>query len=350
MMRTSGLLAMVLCIAIMGVTACVGPQPSERFAPKVMVLCTFEILKDTGDQPGEFQFWVERENLTRSLTVPGLDRPLRFNEEGLFAAVIGTTGRSDVQLESLIEDSRFDFSQTYWLMAGIAGVDPEDASIGSAAWVRWVVDGDIAFEIDSREIPSDWPYGILPIGATRPGQQPKDAGWTPKVMAWELNSSLVDWAFSLTGSLTLPDSLTAQAQRAKYTSWPAAQQPPIVLLGDDLGSSRFWHGQAMTNWANDWVSLFTGGQGNFVMTDCEDHNVANSMERSAQNGLVDFDRLLILRSGSNFCLPPPGTSAADSLLSEYSGLDLALESAHRVGSVVVHELLAGWDRYATQVP
>ena len=30
-------------------------------------------------------------------------------------------------------DPRFDFSDAYWLVAGIAGIDPEDASIGSAA-------------------------------------------------------------------------------------------------------------------------------------------------------------------------------------------------------------------------
>jgi purine nucleoside permease len=34
-------------------------------------------------------------------------------------------------------DPRFDLSQAYWLVAGIAGVNPLEASIGSAAWVEW---------------------------------------------------------------------------------------------------------------------------------------------------------------------------------------------------------------------
>ena len=33
-------------------------------------------------------------------------------------------------------DPRFDFRNAYWLVAGIAGVDPADASLGSAAWAE----------------------------------------------------------------------------------------------------------------------------------------------------------------------------------------------------------------------
>ena len=33
---------------------------------------------DAGDRPGEFQFWVEREHLTNTLDVPGLDRIIKM--------------------------------------------------------------------------------------------------------------------------------------------------------------------------------------------------------------------------------------------------------------------------------
>jgi len=65
-------------------------------------------------------------------------------------------------------DPRFDLSKAYWLVAGIAGVDPEDASIGSAAWAEYLVDGDLAHEIDAREIPADWPTGYFPRDSKRP--------------------------------------------------------------------------------------------------------------------------------------------------------------------------------------
>ena len=47
-------------------------------------------------------------------------------------------------------DQRFDLSQAYWLIAGIAGIDPEDASIGSVAWSAYLVDGDLGHQIDAR--------------------------------------------------------------------------------------------------------------------------------------------------------------------------------------------------------
>ena len=53
-------------------------------------------------------------------------------------------------------------------------------------------------------------------------------------------------------------------------------------------------------------------------------------------------------------LPPPGKSAADYLREEqhdsYAGLDAALENAYLVGSVVVDELLANWERYRDTTP
>jgi purine nucleoside permease len=50
-------------------------------------------------------------------------------------------------------DPRFDLTHAYWIVAAIAGVDPNKASVASAAWANYVVDGDLAYEIDAREIP-----------------------------------------------------------------------------------------------------------------------------------------------------------------------------------------------------
>ena len=52
-------------------------------------------------------------------------------------------------------------------------------------------------------------------------------------------------------------------------------------------------------------------------------------------------------------MPPPGTTAVDNLLREnegYSGMTAALESLYRVGTKVIDELVAHWDRYETSVP
>jgi purine nucleoside permease len=326
-----------------------GNAPATPIPVKVVVVATFEVGADTGDKPGEFQFWVEREHLDQSLEVPGMDHVVRTNGQGLFGVVSGTTSRAGLQMQSLILDPRFDFSHTYWLLAGIAGVDPADASLGSAAWARYVVDGDIAYEIDSRETAEDWPYSILVIGADRPNTKPPPQGWEPLKMCFELNPALVARAYALTKDVPLLDTPEAQAYRATYVGSPNAQKPPFVLLGEVLGCNRYWHGARLTRWANDWVRLMTDGRGEFVMTAMEDQGVATALYSLARQGKVDFQRVLFLRTASNYCAPAPKQGTVSSLTAEYAGGLLAYESAYRVGSVVVHDILEHWDAYAEGV-
>jgi purine nucleoside permease len=322
------------------------------FHPKVIVVATFEIGKDMGDKPGEFQFWVEREKLTRTITVPGLDHVVRYNEAGTFGVISGTTVRSGLQIMALCLDPRFDLSHTYWIVNGIAGVNPEVASIGSAAWAAHVVDGDIAYEIDSRETPADWPYGIVPIGSKVPNQTPDPQAhmWAPSPMSWTMNPALVQWAYDLTKNVELVDTPEAQKFRALYTSYPLAQKPPFVLIGDSFCSCRYWHGAILQKWASDWDKLYTDGKGQFAMTAMEDQGIANALQRLSDMHKVDFQRVLFLRTGSNFCLPYPGETAAESMTSEYAGMTPALEAAYRTGSVVLHELEKNWSRYKTTPP
>jgi purine nucleoside permease len=101
---------------------------------KVVVITMFEIGADTGDTAGEFQLWRERQKLDRRFPFAH-HHDLFMNERtGVLAMVTGEgTANSSTAVMELGMDPRFDLSHAYWLVAGIAGVDPEDASIGSAA-------------------------------------------------------------------------------------------------------------------------------------------------------------------------------------------------------------------------
>jgi purine nucleoside permease len=112
----------------------------------------------------------------------------------------------------------------------------------------------------------------------------------------------------------------------------------------------------MARWAEDWDRIYTRGAGRLAISDCEDAGACIAFQRLAAMGRVDFNRLLILRTASNFTVPPTSVTAEKSLfgetLSDSSGVAYipALEADYRVGSVVALKLLDGWAEYRDHVP
>jgi purine nucleoside permease len=339
---------LVLAVCICGLaTAAEKPIPI-----KVVVVAMFERGADTGDEPGEFQYWVEREKLDRVLPFPQGYRNLRMNDRGVLGIVTGVgTARAAASIMALGMDPRFDLTKAYWLVAGIAGVDPADATLGSAAWAEWVVDGDLAHEIDAREIPRDWKTGFVPLRRSVPYELPRPVPDNGE--SYHLNPALVDWAFQLTRDTQLMDTDAMRKERALFES-PNARRAPFVLKGDTLSSSTFWHGKLLNQWANDWVRYHTDGKGNYVTTAMEDTGTMQSLTFLARAGRVDINRVLVLRTASDFDMPPPGVSAAESLaktrIGAYTGFLPALEAAWRVGHRVVENLLENWERYRGEIP
>jgi len=351
---------------MMGIAAAAAEAPPAPIP--VLVITTYETGNDRGDVPGELQFWVERQNLDQSIKVPGVDHPLLTNGKGLYAMVSGTTSRCAVQIMALAADPRFDLRRTYFLLSGIGGGDPKAISLASAVWVQHVVDGNPAFEIDSREIPAAWPYGLVAFGATAPGKGSANVDSVPAAgasedgsggvgsVAFKLSPSLVRWAYELTKDVRIPDSDAVRAFGRKFEGYPNAQRAPFVVMADSMGSDRFFHGALMTRWAEDWDRIYTRGSGSFAISDCEDAGVCIALQRLSQMGRVDFNRLLILRTACNFTVPPTGVSAEGSLfgdtISDSSGVAYipALEADYRVGSVVVAALLQNWEHYRDHAP
>jgi purine nucleoside permease len=321
-------------------------QSNTPITVKVVVVAMFERGEDSGDQPGEFQFWVEREHLDRIFETPGAYHAARMNDKGVLGTVTGVgTAKAASSIMALGMDRRFDFSKAYWLVAGIGGGDPADVSLGSAVWVERVIDGDLGYQIDAREIPKDWPTGMVPLRKARPYEQPLRPELEGEI--YTLNRMLVNWAFQLTQFVHLEDSDKMRISRARFSGFPNAQRPPFVAMGDDLSASTFWHGDLMDRWANEWVRYYTRGTGNYVISAMEDTGTMQALTFLGKAGLADPGRVLILRTVSNFDRQPPGTNASDSLrsmtLGSYSAYLPALETAYRTGSMVVHYLTDHWN-------
>jgi purine nucleoside permease len=342
-------LRMVAAAAVWLTAAC-APRPSP-IPIKVVVVTMFERGADTGDEPGELQYWVERDRLDTIVPLPQGYHDLRMNAAGVLATVTGVgTARAAASVMALGLDPRFDLTKAYWLVAGIAGVDPADATLGSAAWAEWIVDGDLGHEIDAREIPAGWPTGRVPLRKSVPYELPRS---TDLAVSYRLNPGLVEWAFRLTEHVALEDSPPMQDERRKFES-PNARRPPFVLKGDTISGSTFWHGALMSRWANEWVRYHTDGRGNYVTTAMEDSGTIQSLTFLAGSGRVDLRRVLVLRTASDFDQPVPGETPAESLartkIGKYTAYLPALDAAWRVGHVVVDELVGHWDRYRDAIP
>lgn len=326
----------------------------DRIPIKIIVAAMFENGETTGDVPGELQLWVERLALDEVLPFPLGERGLFLNDKGVMAVLLGGgIANATASVMALGTDPRFDLSKTYWLIAGVAGGDPADISLGSAAWAKNVIDGDLAYEIDAREIPAHWPYGMIPLGGQEPTDDPADiyTGWTLDTISFQLNESLVDWAYALTKDAELGDSPGIAAYRALFEGLPEGQRPPFVTIGDTLSSSTYWHGRNLNTWANDWVRAYAGKDANFMTSNMEDSGTLTAIHRLAREGIVDPERVLVLRTASNYTMPPPGKTAHWSRSMPYPDGGLpALESAFTVGNIVVQALLDGWDNYAHESP
>lgn len=329
---------------------------AELIRPRVVVVAMFEIGADSGDKPGEFQYWVEREKLDRVLPFPAGHRDLRTNADGTILGVVTGMGNSNAAatIMALGLDPRFDLSKSYWLVAGIAGIDPADGSVGSAVWTDFAVEGDLGHEIDAREIPADWKTGYVPMRKKQPYQLPMQPAHERVDHAYVLNPGLMRWAYGITRDIQLMDTPEVARFRSHFTATPKALRPPSVLVGSNLASSTYWHGKLLNQWANDWVHYYTEGRGNYVTTAMEDTGTLRSLTNLTRAGRADVQRVLVLRTASNYDMQWPGATAAESLdgesIGHYSAFIPAVDAAHRVGSRVVHALIEGWSRYESEAP
>jgi len=354
MRKSLAFLVLVLfCFAFGAASLCA--QATATVPPiriKVVVVAMFERGEDTGDAPGEFQLWVERERLDQILPLAASYHHVRLNKDGVLGMVTGVgTAKAAASVMALGLDSRFDLSKAYWIVAGIGGGDPADVSVGSAVWADRVVDGDLAYEIDARQIPAGWATGYVPLRKGSPYEQPAGNDYG---QVYTLNPQLVSWAFHLTQAVTLADSDALRKSRARFAGFPNALKPPFVARGDTLSASTFWHGSRMEEWANAWTRYYAGGQGNYMVAAMEDSGTLQGLTFLNQAGRVDLQRVLVLRTVSNYDREPPGVSAAESLKEmvsgNYSAYLPALEAAQIVGDKVVRDIVEHWAEREAAVP
>ncbi|MCU1324559.1 MAG: hypothetical protein JWM43_4208 [Acidobacteriaceae bacterium] len=357
MRKSLCLIPSLICLAACVVPAFAQPTP-ETLHPRVVIVAYFEVGEDTGDRPGEMQFWVERDHLDRVIQVPGMTHVVRANAAGTEIAIAVGPGniKPGINIMALGSDPRFDLRESHWLINGIAGISPADGTVGAAVWTDFVINGDLAKQIDPREIPSSWSDGFLSLDAVSPTDPKGGANWEDDVRRWtgdqahanrrgnviRMNIAQTKWAYELTRDTPLPEDPAMKTLRLRYKGQPGAASGPKVQMGANIATEIFWHGAKMDAWAHRWVTFETDGVAHLASTAMNDTGTMLALDALTRQGKADWNNALLLRTASNFDMPPTGTSPAANLASEkhgaYTAYLPALEAAYTVG----HRVVAEW--------
>jgi purine nucleoside permease len=334
-----------LALALLGVpVARAAAAPAVPLAVKVMVVNMFSL---------EAEPWIAALALQVEIPLPGLpaDYPtVRCNAEGACQMTTGMGhANAAASLMAVLYSGQFDLRRTYFLIAGIAGIDPLRGTIGSAAWSRYVVDLGIAHEIDARELPAGWRGGYFGVLTDAPGQKPE---LEYRTEVFRLDDALLSRALALSKPAPLEDSADVRAYRGHYPDTPA-RAPPAVVQCDTLTDDTWWTGRRLGEQARSWTRLLTDGMGVYCTTQQEDNATLAAMTRGARSGLADLRRVAILRSGSDFDRPYPGQSALAALRAQRKldgALRISTDNLVRAGMPLVQQIVQHWDQWQDGVP
>ena len=229
------------------------------------------------------------------------------------------------------------------MIAGTAGVNPEVATLSSVTFARYAVQVGLQYEFDAREIPSNWSTGYLGQGAYAPDQYPTFIYGTEVL---EVSAALRSLAVGFAKTATLNDTPDAAAYRALYTSpaYIAGASPPGVVACDVATSDVYFSGALLGNAFSNFTKLMTNGSGIYCTTAQEDNATLEALLRGAAIGLIDFSRIIIMRTATDFDRPYPGSSPQDNLFyaADY-GYEPALQNIYLAGVKVVEGILNGWE-------
>ena len=334
----------------------------DTHEPKVMIISMFG---------PEAQTWLDKLGPFRQIKVPGLspDYPVVNCNRADVCVLTTGMGHSNAAASTmaLVFSRVFDLSHTYFMIAGIAGINPEIGTVGSVGWARYLVDFGIQWEIDAREIPSAWTTGYLGINA-------QTTAWSPglplpstlkppldyRTEVFQLNEALLQKAYGLSRDVVLSDGAGAQNARAHFNvqssdpkiNYKPAALPPSVLQCDTLAGDTWFSGTLLGQRATEWTKIVTDGKGVYCTTQQEDNATYEALKRGASLKLVDLDRIAVLRAGSDFDRPYPGQTSADNLLAYQTqgGFGIALQNLFLAGNPLVQDISTHWSAWKRGVP
>lgn len=235
----------------------------------------------------------------------------------------------------------FDLRSTYFLLAGIGGINPHAGTIGSVTLARYAIQLDLQYLFSESQMPPGFPSGFLPQKSHRPDEWP---GVLYGTEVFELNDKLRMRAIDLARRATLNDTQSAIILRTRYPYAPA-NQPPTIIACDTMTSNNWWSGSVLGEAFAGYAKLLTNGSSEPCTTQQEDNATLEALLRGAEAGNLDFGRIILMRTASDFARAPPGETEYDHLVNTgWEGFVPALQNVYLAGIEIVRDVLTNWDR------
>jgi purine nucleoside permease len=106
----------------------------------------------------------------------------------------------------------------------------------------------------------------------------------------------------------------------------------------------YYSGSLLSQAFANTTKLLTNGSGTYCSTAQEDNATLEALMRGAMSKLVDFSRIIVMRTASDFDRPFPGESSLVNLLFADQGAFVpAVKNLYLAGVKVVEGILQQWD-------
>ncbi len=289
---------------------------------KVLVFGMFEVGENEGDFAGEFQHYYEKYFTdANAYEIKGLNEPLYLNDDGVAGTIAGMgKAQSGSTLTAILSNPNFDFTNTYIVISGCSGINPNVGTLGDVVIATSLVD----YELGNAWSESDNPSDAGPERFRRSNSY-DNSGY------FICNPELVDWACEVTKDIQLTDADGAIAYRALYNQDESVK--PSIKKGISVTGDSYWHGQASAEHAQ-YVCAAYEAEGQYTVTQMED----NAFGVVARNyGLAD--NLIVIRDAVNFDRPHAGQSVTESLDSSSGAFMMGMTNGFLVGEAIIDALL-----------
>ncbi len=221
-------------------------------------------------------------------------------------------------LSALLKDQRFDFSKAYFVVTGEASVPPQTASTGSVCIAEWVLDHEyrtFAVKKGKKKVP-----------AVKSGS------------LFRLNENLIKWSLLLNRDTKLADNAKAAKYRKLYPL-KTAREEPFIYQATSVTVSPKRSGSDISKHAERLCREHRAGRYGILQE--EDNAIAYVLKQSRY-----LERLLIIRSGTDFDQKPHGRAANES----GRAFAIGVVNNYRAAAPLVKEILGNWDEWRRGVP